>query len=171
MKLKALAAAAALVLTGTAQAASPGFLGPLENVSVPIGAFHDPGLFTDLYGFTISSIGIGVGATVSISIDLPGTAPGPEFDVSFLGIGFLSGSTVLAADIDGSDGWSVAALLPGAGTYSFAVIGVADGTAGGAYGGVLQTLVPSPVPEPQSYALLLAGLGVLGFVASRRKQS
>jgi hypothetical protein len=28
----------------------------------------------------------------------------------------------------------------------------------------------NPVPEPGTYAMLLAGLGVLGFVAHRRKQ-
>ena len=27
-----------------------------------------------------------------------------------------------------------------------------------------------PVPEPESYAMLLAGLGLMGFVARRRKQ-
>lgn len=31
------------------------------------------------------------------------------------------------------------------------------------------SLVMTPVPEPTTYALLLAGLGVVGFVASRRK--
>jgi hypothetical protein len=29
-------------------------------------------------------------------------------------------------------------------------------------------LVAAPVPEPETYALLLSGLGVLGFVARRR---
>lgn len=31
-------------------------------------------------------------------------------------------------------------------------------------------LLPLPVPEPQTYAMLLAGLGILGFMAQRRKK-
>ncbi|MBI5789952.1 MAG: PEP-CTERM sorting domain-containing protein [Rhodocyclales bacterium] len=30
--------------------------------------------------------------------------------------------------------------------------------------------VAAPVPEPETYALMLAGLGLMGFVARRRKQ-
>jgi hypothetical protein len=29
----------------------------------------------------------------------------------------------------------------------------------------------APIPEPETYAMLLAGLGLMGFVARRRKQS
>ncbi|MEO6562755.1 MAG: FxDxF family PEP-CTERM protein, partial [Nitrosospira sp.] len=29
----------------------------------------------------------------------------------------------------------------------------------------------SPVPEPEAYAMLLAGLGLVGFIARRRKSA
>ena len=32
-------------------------------------------------------------------------------------------------------------------------------------------LVTAPIPEPETYALMLAGLGVVGFMARRRKQA
>lgn len=43
-----------------------------------------------------------------------------------------------------------------------------DGSTGHQYGGDPSTV--AAVPEPESYAMLLAGLGVLGFAARRRKQ-
>ena len=33
------------------------------------------------------------------------------------------------------------------------------------------TVTPAPIPEPETYALMLAGLGLLGVVALRRKQN
>ena len=32
-----------------------------------------------------------------------------------------------------------------------------------------RTLMLTAVPEPESYAMLLAGLGLMGFIARRRK--
>ena len=35
----------------------------------------------------------------------------------------------------------------------------------------LYTAAVTPVPEPETYALMLAGLGAMGFVARRRRQT
>jgi len=34
-----------------------------------------------------------------------------------------------------------------------------------------QTIPMAPIPEPETYALMMAGLGAMGFVARRRKQA
>ncbi|MDC8774168.1 FxDxF family PEP-CTERM protein [Paucibacter sp. hw8] len=56
-----------------------------------------------------------------------------------------------------------------AGSYKYAVSAqVAANAIGGSY---LVTSSVTPVPEPSTYALLLAGLGAIGFVARRRKSA
>jgi hypothetical protein len=54
-----------------------------------------------------------------------------------------------------------------AGNYVLEVRGDVVGTAGGSYAGVLNI---SPIPEPGEWVLMLIGLGLVGFVATRRKQ-
>lgn len=49
---------------------------------------------------------------------------------------------------------------------SFYALGLAD-----TYGGSLDNVVVTSVPEPETYAMLLAGLGLMGAVARRRKQA
>lgn len=44
-----------------------------------------------------------------------------------------------------------------------------DMPASGAYGNLNTYLTVSPVPEPETYAMMLAGLGLLGFIARRSK--
>ena len=53
-----------------------------------------------------------------------------------------------------------------AGSYYYAVFGVSPGFA--AYS-INSAAVATPVPEPETYAMLLAGLGIVGFVARRRR--
>lgn len=54
------------------------------------------------------------------------------------------------------------------GNYSLNVAGNKTGTRTGSYAG---NIAVSPVPEPGIYAMMLAGLGLLGFSARRRKNN
>jgi hypothetical protein len=48
------------------------------------------------------------------------------------------------------------------------VLGTTTGTLGGSYGGALAAVA---VPEAETYAMMLAGLGLVGFMVSRRRGS
>lgn len=52
------------------------------------------------------------------------------------------------------------------GDYYFKVSGTTLGSKSGSYN---FKMAVAPVPEPETYALMLAGLGAIGFVARRRK--
>ncbi len=58
------------------------------------------------------------------------------------------------------------------GSYSLSLLGTRNvqPAAGTLRYDVSYTAVASPVPEPETYALMLAGLGVVGWAARRRKQ-
>ena len=61
---------------------------------------------------------------------------------------------------------------PSAGGSMFLVIGgLTNGSAGGAYIGAISASAVTAVPEPENYAMLLAGLGVMGAIAIRRNKS
>jgi hypothetical protein len=79
------------------------------------------------------------------------------------------GSTI-TADGGSASGWTQYSFnvtaLTGANTLSFRSVGAND-SLGGALDNVSLTAA-APVPEPSSYALLLAGLGAVGMIARRR---
>ncbi len=76
-----------------------------------------------------------------------------------------SGSTLIGADTDLSNGFAFNNLA--AGTYGLYITGSNTNTAlVGVFAGT--TTVTAAVPEPESVALVLAGLGVVGLMSRRR---
>lgn len=165
---------AAAVLAGAsciAHAVGPGPLGDLSGQTVSIGSSFAPGVaFSDIYTFDLASFSSVAGTAVTLELDLP-TSPGTEFRITDFAIAFYdAANTLIAQDVaTAPDDYtlSLSAMLPAATGYRFVVSGNVTGTLGGSYGGVLAA---APVPEPETWAMLLAGLGLTGWFARRGRQ-
>ncbi len=126
--------------------------------------------FIDTYVFDIASdYAFSVGTLVSIDI-------ANLYRIAGLEARFFNSADVLISDAfiftsTTNNGIRVnslyldSPLLPAGNDYKFVVSGTIDGTVGGSYGGVLQA---TPIPEADSYLLMLAGLGLLGFAARHK---
>jgi hypothetical protein len=122
--------------------------------------------FTDLYNFTVAGAPTAAGTGVTVNLDLGSLS----FHISNLKLDLFSGSTWLAGDlVTGSTDTdvSVSSVLS-AGSYTFKVRGFADGlnTNQGIY-----TFSAAAVPEAGTYSMMLAGLGLIGFMVLRRRGS
>ncbi len=81
------------------------------------------------------------------------------------------GGTLLSTGAQASTGlidtWTINYDNLAAGSYYLRVEGNITGRAASDFGG---NLALAPVPEPETYAMMLGGLGLLAFTARRRKQ-
>lgn len=75
------------------------------------------------------------------------------------------GNTMNAGSFDVTNVVLGPVAILNAGNYTLQIRGVATGLAGGTYSGVFQI---TAIPEADTYAMLIAGLGVMGFVARRK---
>jgi choice-of-anchor C domain-containing protein len=170
------------------------------SIYVPNGGYTMVGAgSTDIPFWTIGATSIdlilnsyGSIGTGSTSVDMLGT-PGPgeisqafnynanttytlSFDLSRNPYGSY---TALEVDVNGNQTVFVGTGTPTTHTLTFTT-GALAGTqllkfssVGGDYysGAVLDNVVLTAVPEPETYAMLVAGLGLVGFAARRKKQA
>ena len=136
---------------------------PLE----PGGAFTQGGFVDDTFEFTLGSNYL----VASSAFTLFGTVAPATYSIFTVGGDGLVGTV----DDAGLYAWTFGAtpavhtVTLGGGSYYYSVFGKALGPAAYAISSSITAVPPVPVPEPETYAMLLAGLGVVGFLARRRR--
>jgi hypothetical protein len=166
MKLSKTLTAIALAVAASASMADT-FTGPIDLSSgnAIFGRSDATGAFTDTYTFTLgaSSLLNGTGTSVALL----------DQDLDFTSLVIQTAANVTVASFAGNLGtdmfefYTLAPTALAAGSYKLVVTGI-NSVSRASYAGTL-AVAAAPVPEPETYALLLAGLGAVGFVASRRK--
>jgi hypothetical protein len=132
------------------------------------------GTFLDKWTFSVpeSTKGVGVGTvTSSIKFDFSTFALTYPVIGTFGIFNEATNTNVSTALLDlggihsGTNLFTWAQTL-GAGTYSLRIGGTS--LEPGSYGGTF-SLATAPVPEAETYTMMLVGLGLIGFIASRRR--
>ena len=156
MKLRQFAVAAALVVSGAAHAAPT-----ILDLSGGTATFSSSAASQD-YQFTLPFGTTGGVGTVTASFIF-----GAGYDIS--AVTFGGNNVTVFTTIVPNVSFDLATLFSGplaAGTYNFTVTGTS--LSNGQYTG---SITVTPVPEAETYALALAGLGVVGLVAARRRKA
>lgn len=91
------------------------------------------------------------------------------------GTGGTAGDTLVSSGTSLQSGsmdvWTLSSDNLTAGNYYVLVSGNLVSDTSASFGGAVMLSPMAPVPEPETYGMMLAGLGVLGVLARRRKQA
>lgn len=141
------------------------------SFAIPGAGYVPPGPFQDAYTFDLLTP-LTLTSTVSAltQVGILGLT-GSNYFVYAAGVdnSFGTGDDYTVANsthaFDGTTGGSPHSVVLGAGKYAYIVKGTA--TDYGAYYALVSSV--SAVPEPETWGLMLAGVGLLGFLAIRRR--
>jgi len=113
--------------------------------------------FVDHFTFTVGASDLDAGFRAN---------QGKIDGIKISGFNLLDSTGALVQQGGGFGGsWGIDTISIAAGTYSLEVIGKVTGNLHGSYTGTLNV---SPVPEPETYGMMLGGLALLGVVARRK---
>ncbi|NGZ88596.1 FxDxF family PEP-CTERM protein [Duganella aceris] len=176
IRIKSLVAASALAVVALASGvASAADVSKVETLSLVSGTKffgHDFDVaavgdtFVDRYNFsTVGDVTLGAIVSAFTNPALHDAISISNFQV-YNSAGFALIGDQLATGA--ADVWSAASTGAfGAGNYYVLVTGSLLSTAATSYAGTLNI---TPVPEPETYAMLAVGLGLIGFAGRRRNQ-
>ena len=167
-------AASASVASFNAQADTFGGAIDLSSGSAYFGRSTATGSFTDTWTFTLASA-----ATLLTGTATTTSAGSRDLDFSNIFISRASDPThaiaggsfsAIAGSTDAQEFYSLTGINLAAGAYDVIVNGI-NSPDRASYSGTLAISTVSPVPEPETYAMMMAGLGVLGFLGRRQKRA
>lgn len=171
---------AALVLASASFTAAPVFA---EDISTPpqalniigtsayfgdsFGMNNNGDTFMDQFTFNVTDMPHSLDAIVASISRTADTG----LDITGLGL-YTQGGDLITSGMMGSTGaqdvWTISADSLATGSYYLQVSGTLLSDTSGSFGG---SVMLNPVPEPETYGMMLAGLGVVGMVARRRRQA
>jgi hypothetical protein len=166
MNLKSIIAATVIAVSSVSSFAATYNLGALGAGDTFLSGSEEAaisvanGSFSDTFNFSLSNLSDLVTAAGTLNFGKT-----KKIDTSFNFTLYNSSNLALGSGTSGTD-FSLASLASG--PYKLVVTGLATGTKGGLYNGVLSV---TAVPEPETFALMLAGLGLMGTIARRRNKA
>jgi len=120
------------------------------------------GNFLDAYNFSLNHTNLFTGSVSQLTLSLGAYN---VLNIDSLALKLFDGSNNQLANVTGAG--QISSILP-SGSYHLSLTGIGSGAVGGNY---TVAAVAQPVPEPDGWVLMLAGLTVIGFMVSRRRST